>query len=285
MKPVTIESVVEIWKDPKSRPLFKRLLIDDNGSGGVCYCAQGHVLHLSGWSDENLDDAEQREADVVVARTLGISVAHSVLLRYVNDKVDGCPQDVLERPENIIGDQSRLVLEFWRRLDDLTAIEWKDALATDSATKKAALNAALNADGGAAWNAALKAAKKAASKAAWGDALNAALNAALKAAWNDGLKDVDGTAWNAALRAAEGAAEGAAEIAAWNDAWNAAWGAVSESAWGDVWTFASGASWATNEIQGAATMRKRGQPFFFLPLFGINDPSELDGDIRKGCRT
>jgi hypothetical protein len=37
----------------------------------------------------------------------------------------------------------------------------------------------------------------------------------------------------------------------------------------------SNAGWATNEIQGAAIMRKRGQAFFFLPLFGFSKPEEI----------
>jgi hypothetical protein len=41
---------------------------------------------------------------------------------------------------------------------------------------------------------------------------------------------------------------------------------------------AEAAGLATNEIQGSTLMRERGQSLFFLPLFGINDPSELEGE-------
>ena len=34
-------------------------------------------------------------------------------------------------------------------------------------------------------------------------------------------------------------------------------------------------AWATNEIQGAAIMRAKGQPFYFLPLFGFADPEAV----------
>jgi len=35
------------------------------------------------------------------------------------------------------------------------------------------------------------------------------------------------------------------------------------------------AGYAANEIQGAALMRERGQPFFFLPMFGFATPEEI----------
>jgi len=35
------------------------------------------------------------------------------------------------------------------------------------------------------------------------------------------------------------------------------------------------AAWAANEIQGAAFMRDRGQPFYFLPMFGFADPEAV----------
>ena len=67
-----------------------------------------------------------------------------------------------------------------------------------------------------------------------------------------------------AAEAAAGAAAGAAaEAAAGAAAWAAA-GAAGEVAAG-----------ATNEIQGAAVMRAKNQPFFFLPLFGFADPEAV----------
>jgi hypothetical protein len=32
---------------------------------------------------------------------------------------------------------------------------------------------------------------------------------------------------------------------------------------------------AANEIQGAAFLRNRGQPFYFLPMFGFADPETV----------
>jgi len=62
-------------------------------------------------------------------------------------------------------------------------------------------------------------------------------------------------AWDAAVDAARDAARDAAGDAAGGAAWAAARGA--------------------NEIQGAALMRERGQPFFFLPMFGFADPEAV----------
>ena len=67
----------------------------------------------------------------------------------------------------------------------------------------------------------------------------------------------------------------AAGDAAWDAAWDAALDAARDAA-GDA---AGGAAWAAargaNEIQGAALMRERGQPFFFLTMFGFADPEAV----------
>ena len=74
--------------------------------------------------------------------------------------------------------------------------------------------------------------------------------------------------WNAAGYAAWDAAGNAAGVAARNAAWDAAWDAARDAA-----EYAAGN--AANEIQGAALMRERGQPFYFLPLFGFADPEAV----------
>ena len=63
-------------------------------------------------------------------------------------------------------------------------------------------------------------------------------------------------AWDAARDAARYAAGDAARYAARDAAGYAAWDAAGYAAW---------------EIQGADLMRLRGQPFFFLPMFGFAD--------------
>ena len=71
----------------------------------------------------------------------------------------------------------------------------------------------------------------------------------------------------AAREAALAAAGEAAREAAMRAAWEAAMRAAEEVAWE--------AACASNEIQGAAVMRKRNQPFFFLPLFGFANPEAV----------
>jgi hypothetical protein len=73
--------------------------------------------------------------------------------------------------------------------------------------------------------------------------------------------------WAAARDAAWAAAGAAARDAAW-----AAAGAAARAAARDA------ASYACSEIQGAKLMRERGQPFFFLPMFGFADPEAVLAD-------
>jgi hypothetical protein len=184
-----IETLIAKWAEPRGVP-FKGELISDDG----CMCAQGQALHyVGGWSPDRLRGVEQEQADRETARLLGISVAHAVLLRRVNDSQPGAPSVVLTDPAQVLGDQAETVLAFWRHLDRMTAEEWAAA-------------------GAAVWVTA-------------GDDARAA-----------------------------------AGYDAGDDAWAAA---------GDA------AGYATNEIQGARILRKRGQPFTFLPMFGFADPEAV----------
>lgn len=82
------------------------------------------------------------------------------------------------------------------------------------------------------------------------------------------------TAWDAAGAAARGAAWDAARAAAAGGAAGAAArGAAGAAA--AVWDLARAAAVAANEIQGAATLRERGQPFTALPLFGFANPEAI----------
>ena len=113
---ITIETVGAYFASEDRPPLFSGALIDGDG----CCCAQGYVLRLSGMSDDELRNLAQINADREVARLLGISIAHSCLLRVVNDRKDGCPQDVLLRPERVLGNRAQQVLKFWWLLDGFT---------------------------------------------------------------------------------------------------------------------------------------------------------------------
>jgi len=61
----------------------------------------------------------------------------------------------------------------------------------------------------------------------------------------------------------------------WDAARAAARAAAGDAAWDAAWDAAGDAAWAAHEIQGATLMRERGQPFFFLPMFGFADPEAV----------
>jgi hypothetical protein len=206
---MTKEELLTRW--PTDIP-FKGQLISDDG----CMCAQGQVLHLlGGMSPDDLRKIEQADADKRTAELLGISRAHAVLLRHVNDSQPGAPTCVLTEPEKVLGDQAQIVLAFWRHFDRMTEAEWQSVYAAEIAAGVAAGLAARDAARDAAGVAARDAARSAARDAAWG-----------------------------AARYAAGAKAGAT-------------------------------AGAINEIQGAAAMRERGQPFYFLPLFGFASPEDI----------
>ena len=204
-----ITQLVARWSKPGGIP-FKGSLISDDG----CMCAQGQVLHyVGGWDADRLRDADQDDADRETAKLLGISIAHAILLRRINDYKPGAPSVVLTDPAQVLGDQAHIVLAFWQHLDRMTPTQWD----------------------------AVRAAR-------WGAAGGADMAA------------------RAAGVAAGIAAGGPAKTAGWNAGWNAGWAA----------------GWATNEIQGAAIMRAKGQAFYFLPLFGFADPEAvLAGDMKE----
>ena len=153
-------------------------------------CAQGQVLHLiGGRSKEWLREVAQQEADIETARLLNISRAHAVLLRQINDSVDGAPSIVLTAPGKVLGDQWSKVLDFWWHLDGLTRKQWDAARQAERAS-----------EGAAAWAAARDAAWDAAGAAAWGAAWGAARASAGTAVWD--------AAW-AAARAANFEIQGA----------------------------------------------------------------------------
>lgn len=126
---MTAAEIVARWES-RERPLFKGCLIDTKGppgpDGRPCCCAQGDILRCAGVTDDELREMEQRDADRRVAEELGISVAHAVLLRTVNDKTDGAPQAALKASglRTILGPNWRLVLAFFRHLDAMTADQW-----------------------------------------------------------------------------------------------------------------------------------------------------------------
>ena len=222
--PTTIEELLDYW--PGNIPFKGKLVSED----GTCMCAQGQALHyLGGLTVKDLRSINQREADQRVAELFGISRAHAVLLRIVNDNADGAPTCVIRNPEQILGDQAKTVLAFWRLLDHTS-------------------------------EAAMEAAGAAARAAAWGAAMGTAGTAAMEASWEAAGE----TAWAAARAATRGAAR--------TTVGTADWGVVGAAGWA--------AAWATHEIQGAAVLLAKNQPFFFLPLFGFADPAAVVAAYR-----
>ena len=149
-----ISELIAQWDSNEGKP-FKGSLIDAdaykaNPDSPSCMCAQGQALHyIGGRSIEWLQNVEQSEADAETAKLLGISLAHAILLRSVNDSVDGAPSIVLTNPEKVIGDQAHIVLAFWLHLDAMTAEQWAAARAAARDAARAAAGAAARAAAGA----------------------------------------------------------------------------------------------------------------------------------------
>ena len=201
---MALAELIERWNSNDGKP-YKGKLIDmaayeANPENLGCMCAQGQVLHvLGGMSPRDLYGQDQNNADKLTADLLKISRAHAVLLRNVNDGMDGAPSIVLTEPDKVLGNQWSKLLDFWWALDQFTPADWMKV---------------------------------------------------------DAARDAAGAAARAAAGDAAGAAAGDAAGAAAGDA---------------AWAAAGAAAWASNEIQGATLMAQRGQPFFFLPMFGFAD--------------
>jgi hypothetical protein len=151
--PTTPDELLDYW--PGNIP-FKGGLVSDDGT---CMCAQGQALHfLDGVSPAELHNYDQASADNRVAELFGISRAHAVLLRMINDGRPGAPSVVIRNPAQVLGDQSETVLAFWRHLDRMTTEQWRAASDAEWAaewdteldTEWAAARAAAGAEAGAA---------------------------------------------------------------------------------------------------------------------------------------
>jgi hypothetical protein len=173
-KPATIDELLDYWQE--NIP-FKKKLVNDDGS---LMCAQVQALHfLGGLTVDELRDIDQRDADLQVAKLFGISLAHSILLRNINDNREGAPSCVIRNPEQVLGYQAQTVLAFWRHLDRMTPAAWeavREAAEAVSLSWAAAGSAAWQVVGAAAWGAA-----GAAVRAAVGATVGAAAGAAVGA--------------------------------------------------------------------------------------------------------
>ena len=167
MTPTTIDELLDYW--PGNIP-FKGQLVSDDGS---CMCAQGQALHfLDGLTVDELRNIDQAIADKRVAEIFDISLAHSILLRIVNDRQEGAPSSVIRNPEKVLGNHAQVVLAFWRHLDCMTPAAWKKVKqavrkASGEGVMQALVAAARDAAMGAACEAFGEAAAIAARAAAW----------------------------------------------------------------------------------------------------------------------
>lgn len=172
-----IEELIARWNTDEGKP-YKGSLIDmsryEDGNLS-CMCAQGQVLHVvGGWDAQMLKDIEQVNADKETAALLNISRAHAVLLRQINDSVDGAPAVVLTNPAKVLGDQWSKLLDFWWHIDVLGPEGWQKVAAAADAAWIAAADAARDAARAAAGDAP----RAAAADATWIAARDAAWAAA-----------------------------------------------------------------------------------------------------------
>ena len=198
-----INELIAHWNTDEGKPYKGKIINRDSYAEGdlSCMCAQGQVLHVvGGWDVERLSSIQQADADKETAKLLNISLAHAVLLRNTNDKIDGAPAIVLTDPAKVIGDQWSKLLDFWWHMDTLDADGWAKVDAAWDAAWATARDAAWAAAWAAAWDAARDAAGATARYAAWA--------AAWAAAW-DAAGDAAGAAVWAAARDAAGEIQGA----------------------------------------------------------------------------
>ena len=200
------ETLLAFWKEPRNIPFKSSLIssepIGDGENPTTCMCAQGQALYMiGGYSEEDLRNTEQDKADKEVARLLGISVSHSVLLRKINDGQDGAPSGVLTNPKKYLGKNYEAVMKFWTFMDSLSEDNWEEVADRHSALDPAAGVAARYAAGVAARYVAGVAAGDAAPDAAGDAAPDAAGDAAEFAS---GVAAAGDAAWGATYELIEG---------------------------------------------------------------------------------
>lgn len=143
-----LKELLAYWDSDEGKP-YKGQLIDwsaykENPDSLSCFCAQGQALHIiGGWEPERIHKiASQAKADLAVAKLINISRAHSILLRSINDKVDGAPSIVLTDPGKVLGSEWSRLLDFWWHMDQIKAADWKSVAAARAAAGDAARAAA-----------------------------------------------------------------------------------------------------------------------------------------------
>jgi hypothetical protein len=130
-----IKELTKKWSQLEGMPGKGYELVREEN--GLSPCAQSEAIMISkgmgvmdfqafwkgltyGNSGLNLDE--------VTAKTLGISVIHSILLRRFNDLSSQSPAIVLNEPEKILGENWGKVSEFWHFVDSITQGQWEELL-------------------------------------------------------------------------------------------------------------------------------------------------------------
>jgi hypothetical protein len=143
------QKIVSYWETQRVIPCKGKLISKDD-NGNVCMCAQGQALHIvGGYTEKQLFEMGTNISDKETARILGISLAHSILLRLINDKCKGSPQEVLSNPAKYLGPNLEQVLELWKYIDTLSEQEREELndcyLALDNIVRVSAIIAAIDA--------------------------------------------------------------------------------------------------------------------------------------------
>lgn len=123
-----VKRLVEKWSQPGGLPGKGYELVREEN--GLSPCAQSEAIMLSRgigvmdfqafWKGLSTYGSSGLNLDKVTAKTLGISVVHSILLRRFNDLSSQNPAIVLNEPEKVLGENWDKVLEFWHFVSSLS---------------------------------------------------------------------------------------------------------------------------------------------------------------------
>lgn len=136
--PTTLAELIAYWDNPETHPYKGSLLNCDDyfayteeqasPPGLNCMCAQGQILTVLDQTElEDLYLYRQFDADERVAELLNISRTHAIVLRNVNDSVDGAPAAVLTDPAKILGPNADKIIDLWHAADAGLLDDAKDA--------------------------------------------------------------------------------------------------------------------------------------------------------------
>jgi hypothetical protein len=121
-----VEMVLDRWTNERPKfakgALIRMNYATEKMADSYCCCAQGDAMIACGVPALELYHMHQVEADRKVADLLGISMFHSIMLREVNDSMDGCPENVLRFSDDGLG---QVLGPNWRAAIALG--EWIDA--------------------------------------------------------------------------------------------------------------------------------------------------------------